>query len=62
MHHFAQVQIRIDPDIAEILKRDADAYFRVFKRRKPFADTVNKMLREGIDKQRFMHPGWAKPK
>ena len=62
MHHFAQVQIRIDPDIAETLRRDAKAHFRVFKRKKSFAATVNEILREGLAKLHFTNPDWNTPK
>ena len=62
MHHFAQVQIRIDPDIAETLRRDAKAHFRVFKRKKSFAATVNEILRKNLPNSAPQNPDFNTPK
>lgn len=40
------MQVRLDPDIAKLVKRNADAHRRVFKRRRSYSAVVNEMLRE----------------
>lgn len=40
------MQIRLDPDIADKIRREASAHRRIFKRRKSYAEIVNKALRD----------------
>lgn len=40
------MQIRLDPDNAAKVKRNADAHRRIFKRKKPYAAVVNEALRD----------------
>lgn len=44
------MQIRLDPDIARVIKKNADAHIRLFKRRKSHAAIVNEALRERFGK------------
>jgi len=46
------MHVRLDADIARIIKRNADAHRRLFKRRKSYATIVNTLLRELLTKQR----------
>lgn len=46
----ADMQIRLDPDNANYVERNAKAHRRIFKRRKSYAAIVNEMLRDMIGK------------
>lgn len=41
-----QMQVRLDPDIARLVRRDAAAHKRLFKRRRSHAAIVNEALRD----------------
>lgn len=43
-----KMQVRLDPDIAKLVKRSADAHQRVFKRRRSFSAHVNLLLRDAL--------------
>lgn len=42
------MQVRLDPDIAKLVKRSADAHRRIFKRRRSYATHVNLLLRVAL--------------
>lgn len=46
MPHLWGVQVRIHPDIAEEIRRNAKAHKRIFKRPKSAAAIVNEALRD----------------
>lgn len=42
------MHIRLDPDIADFVRRDARAHQRLFKRRKSYNTIVNMLLKDVI--------------
>lgn len=51
------MQIRLDPDIARTIKRNADAHRHLFKRRKSYAAFVNEELRNVFSKRPWSEGG-----
>lgn len=53
------MQIRLDADIAKIVKRDCEAHRRIFKRQKPYAAVVNDILRDVFGRrEKGSKPPW----
>lgn len=46
------MQIRLDTDNAKLVRRNAEAHRRIFKRKKPYAAVVNEMLRDLFENQK----------
>jgi len=50
------VQIRLDPENARLVRRNAQAHRRIFKRRKSYAALVNEALRDLFKNQENHNP------
>lgn len=53
---YGLVQIRLDKDLAKIVKRNALAHRRIFKRPKSYASVVNEALRDSLNTPRNHNP------
>lgn len=52
------MHIRLDPDIADFVRREAKAHYRLFKRKKSYNTIVNLMLK-GVGRNRI--PNYQQP-